>query len=193
MTQGVELSAEELAGVMSRAECLHDADAIEAALDRLGLAITASLSEHRPLVLGVMTGAIVPLGRLLTRLTFPLELDYIHATRYHKSTTGRELVWLARPQTPLRGRHVLIVDDILDEGHTFRGLLEACREEGAASVQTAVLADKPNAGRVHGLEADFVGLTVPERYVFGVGMDYKGYLRNVEGIYAAHRDDEDES
>ncbi len=191
MTQGVELTADELAAVMRRAECLHDAAAIENALDRLGVAITETLGATRPLILGVMTGAIVPLGRLLTRLQFPLELDYIHATRYHKTTTGRELVWLARPQTSLRDRHVLIVDDILDEGHTFRGLLEACREEGAASVHTAVLADKPNPGRVPGLEADFVGLTVPERYVFGVGMDYKGYLRNVDAIYAAHRDDED--
>lgn len=191
MSQGVELDATELAGVMARAECLYDAPAIEAALDRMGEAISTALSGTRPLLLGVMTGAIVPLGRLLSRLDFPLEVDYIHATRYHKTTTGRELVWLARPQTPLRGRHVLLVDDILDEGHTFRGLLEACQEEGAASVQTAVLADKPNPARVPGLKADFAGLTVPERYVFGVGMDYKGYLRNVNAIYAAHPDDED--
>lgn len=120
MTQGVTLTAEELAGVMERAECLHDAKAIDTALDELARAITQDMGELRPLILGVMTGAIVPLGRLLTRLTFPLEVDYIHATRYHKTTTGRELVWLARPQTPLRDRHVLLVDDILDEGHTFR-------------------------------------------------------------------------
>ena len=191
MTQGVELTATELAGVLERAECLHDAAAIEAALDRLAEQISARLAGSRPLVLGVMTGAIVPMGRLLNRLDFPLEIDYIHATRYHKTTTGRELVWLARPQTPLRGRHVLLVDDILDEGHTFRGLLAACREEGAASVHTAVLADKPNAGRIPGLAADFVGLSVPERYVFGSGMDYKGYLRNIDAIYAAHPGDED--
>ncbi|MEX0430548.1 hypoxanthine-guanine phosphoribosyltransferase [Spiribacter insolitus] len=191
MTQGVELTASELAGVMERAECLHDAKAIDAALDRLAEQITERLTGSRPLVLGVMTGAIVAMGRLLNRLDFPLEIDYVHATRYHKTTTGRELVWLARPQTPLRDRHVLLVDDILDEGHTFRGLIASCREEGAATVHTAVLADKPNPGRVPGLSADFVGLTVPERYVFGSGMDYKGYLRNIDAIYAAHPDDED--
>ena len=191
MTQGVELTAEQLAGVLERAECLHDGKAIEAALDRLGEQITAVMADTRPLVLGVMTGAIVPMGRLLNRLDFPLEIDYIHATRYHKTTTGRELVWLARPQTPLRDRHILIVDDILDEGHTFRGLIDECLEHGAASVHTAVLADKPNAGRVPGLAADFVGLTVPARYVFGAGMDYKGYLRNVDAIYAADPADED--
>ncbi|MEX0374245.1 hypoxanthine-guanine phosphoribosyltransferase [Spiribacter pallidus] len=191
MTQGVALTADELAGVMDRAVCLHDAAAVNDALDRLARDITGQMADLRPLILGVMTGAIVPLGRLLPRLDFPLEVDYIHATRYHKTTTGRDLVWLARPQTPLRGRHVLLVDDILDEGHTFRGLLEHCREEGAMSVRTAVLADKPNAGRVPGLAADFVGLTVPERYVFGVGMDYKGYLRNADAIYAADPVDED--
>ena len=191
MTQGVELTAEELAGIMARAECLHDATAVEQALDRLALGLTDALAGTRPLLLGVMTGGIVPLGRLLGRLDFPLEVDYIHATRYHKTTTGRELIWLARPQTPLRNRHVVLVDDILDEGHTFRGLLAACEEEGAASVHTAVLADKPNPGRVAGLEASFAGLQVPQRYVFGVGMDYKGYLRNLNEIYAAHPDDED--
>lgn len=191
MTQGVTLTAEELAGVMERAECLHDAKAIDTALDELARAITQDMGELRPLILGVMTGAIVPLGRLLTRLTFPLEVDYIHATRYHKTTMGRELVWLARPQTPLRDRHVLLVDDILDEGHTFRGLIEACHEEGASSVKTAVLADKPNPRRVPGLTADFWGLNVPDRYVFGAGMDYKGYLRNIDAIYAAAKSDED--
>lgn len=191
MPQGVALTEDELSGVVARAECLHDAAAVAAGIERLAAEITAKLSATQPLVLGVMTGAIVPLGRLLPYLQFPLELDYIHATRYHKSTIGRELLWLARPQTPLQGRTVLLVDDILDEGHTFKGLLDACREEGAKAVYTAVLADKPNPRREPGMVADFIGMTVPERYVFGAGMDYKGYLRNLDGIYAAHRDDED--
>lgn len=191
MPQGVELTEAELSGVVERAECLHDGAAVAAGIERLATEITETLSATRPLVLGVMTGAIVPLGRLLPHLQFPLELDYIHATRYHKSTIGRELIWLARPQTALRGRTVLLVDDILDEGHTFKGLLDACREEGAEAVYTAVLADKPNPRREPGMLADFVGVTVPERYVFGAGMDYKGYLRNLDGIYAAHQDDED--
>ncbi len=191
MPQGVALSEAELNAVVARAECLHDATAVAMGIERLAAEITAALASTRPLVLGVMTGAIVPLGRLLPFLNFPLELDYIHATRYHKTTVGRELVWLARPQTALRGRTVLLVDDILDEGHTFKGLLDACQEEGAEAVYTAVLADKPNPRREPGMLADFVGLTVPERYVFGAGMDYKGYLRNLDAIYAAHPDDED--
>jgi len=172
------------------AEPLHDARAVDAALERLAAAIERRLAGTRPVLLGVMTGAIVPLGRLLPRLGFALEVDYIHATRYHGSTVGRDLVWLARPQTPLRGRTVLVVDDILDEGHTLAGIIDECRNEGAEAVHAAVLVNKPNARRVAGLAADFAGLEVPDRYVFGAGMDYRGYLRNVDGIYAAHPDDE---
>ena len=179
-----------LDAVLARAEPLHDGAAVAAALERIAAGLRVRLAEANPVVLGVMTGAIVPLGRLLPLLPFPLELDYIHATRYHGSTVGRDLVWLARPQTPLHGRNVLVVDDILDEGHTLAGIIEECRNEGAAQVHTAVLVDKPNPRRVTGLEADFVGLSVPDRYVFGAGMDYRGYLRNLDGIYAAHPDDE---
>ncbi|PWG63213.1 hypoxanthine-guanine phosphoribosyltransferase [Sediminicurvatus halobius] len=184
------LTAEQLDAVLARAEPLHDASAIEHALERMAAAIEERLAGSNPVVLGVMTGAIVPLGRLLPQLGFALEVDYIHATRYHGSTVGRDLVWLARPQTPLRGRTVLVVDDILDEGHTLAGIVQECRDEGAEAVFTAVLVDKPNVRRVPGLAADFSGLEVPDRYVFGAGMDYRGYLRNVDGIYAAHRDDE---
>lgn len=190
MTQTPLLTAAELDAVVARAEPLHDAHAVEAALERVAAAIERRLAGSNPVVLGVMTGAIIPLGRLLPRLGFALEVDYIHATRYHGSTVGRDLVWLARPQTPLRGRTVLVVDDILDEGHTLAGIIQECRDEGAEAVYTAVLVDKPNPRRVEGLAADFTGLEVPDRYVFGAGMDYRGYLRNVDGIYAAHPDDE---
>jgi len=190
MTQTPILTPEDLDAVVARAEPLHDARAVDAALERLAAAIERRLAGTRPVLLGVMTGAIVPLGRLLPRLGFALEVDYIHATRYHGSTVGRDLVWLARPQTPLRGRTVLVVDDILDEGHTLAGIIDECRNEGAEAVHAAVLVNKPNARRVAGLAADFAGLEVPDRYVFGAGMDYRGYLRNVDGIYAAHPDDE---
>ena len=177
--------------MIARADVVHDAEAVSGALDRMAADITARLADTRPVVLGVMTGALVPLGRLLPRLAFPLELDYIHASRYHGSTTGRDLVWLARPQTPLRNRTVLVVDDILDEGHTLAGIVQECRDEGAEAVFTAVLFDKRHDRRVPGLSADFHGLEVPDRYVFGAGMDYRGYLRNLPAVYAAHPDYED--
>jgi len=176
--------AAHLRAVQQQADCIHDAAAVEAALDRLATAITQTMAEQTPLLLGVMSGAVVPLGRLLPRLDFPLELDYIHASRYRGSTVGRDLVWLARPQTPLKGRHVLLVDDILDEGATLDGIMQECRDLGAASVRIAVLCEKRHSRRANGLVADFVGLEVPDRYVFGAGMDYRGYLRNANGLYA---------
>lgn len=177
--------------VFDNSELIHDSAAVSEALDRMAASLTSVCTGMQPLFLGVMTGAIVPLGGLLPRLDFALELDYIHATRYHGSTTGRDLLWLARPQTPLKGRDIVVVDDILDEGTTLAGILQECRDQGAASVRTAVLVDKQHDRRVPGLSAEFSGLTVPDRYVFGAGMDYRGYFRNVAGIYAIREDFED--
>jgi len=166
------------------ATLVHDASAVEAALDRMAVGLSARLEHTNPLVLGVMIGALVPLGRLLPRLRFPLEVDYIHATRYRGDTSGSDLVWLARPQTSLRRRTVLVMDDILDEGHTLAGILDWCRDEGAETVLSAVLVNKHHDRRYRGLEADVTGLDVDDRYVFGAGMDYKGHFRNLDSIYA---------
>ncbi len=170
--------------IYQRAECLYSADAVDVALDRMASDITAALSEKDPLVLCVMTGAIVVTGQLLTRIDFPLQLDYIHATRYGKKTSGGTIRWLARPQSPLSGRTVLVVDDILDEGHTLAAILAYCREEGASEIYLAAMVEKRHGRKAPGLKADFVGLEVDDRYVFGFGMDYEGYLRNLPGIYA---------
>ncbi|MCS4503291.1 Hypoxanthine phosphoribosyltransferase [wastewater metagenome] len=186
------VTPQQLDEILSTAEILHTEAAVESALDDMARRIETRLGGTMPVVLGVMTGAIVPLGRLLPRLQFPLEVDYIHATRYHGSTVGRDVIWLARPQTPLKGRTVLIVDDILDEGHTLAGIIDECRDEGAKAVYTAMLFDKQHDRRYHGLQADFTGLSVTDRYVFGSGMDYKGYFRNLGGVYAVHPDHEGE-
>jgi len=182
VSQGIDEA--HLREVFEYSELIHDSAAVADALDRMASSLTAACAGEQPVFLGVMTGAIVPLGGLLPRLDFALELDYIHATRYHGSTTGRDLLWLARPQTPLKGRDVVVFDDILDEGTTLAGILQECRDQGATSVRTAVLMDKQHDRRVPGLQADFSGLTVPDRYVFGAGMDYRGYFRNAAGVYA---------
>ncbi len=170
--------------VYRQAETLCSAEAVDAALDRMASEITAVLADKNPLVLCVMTGAVVVTGQLLTRLDFPLQLDYIHATRYGAETRGGAIRWLARPQSPLSGRAVLVVDDIVDEGHTLAAIMEYCREEGAAEIHLAALVEKRHGRKAPGLQADFVGLEVEDRYVFGFGMDYKGYLRNLPGIFA---------
>ncbi len=168
------------------ADLLHSEQAVEAALDRMAAQITERLADTNPVLLCVLTGGIIPVGKLTTRLDFPLQLDYLHATRYRGATRGGELHWIAHPSISLRDRVVLVVDDILDEGATLAAIVEHCRAEGASRVLSAVLVDKLHDRKYHNIKADFTGLEVPDRYVFGCGMDYKSYLRNAPGIYAVH-------
>lgn len=175
--------AAEAWAVYRAAECLYDEATVRAAVNRLAGEVTAALGGHNPLLLCPMTGGVVLAGHLLPQLDFPLEFDYIHATRYAGALSGGELTWKVTPTAELAGRHVLIVDDVLDRGITLAALVDFCRREGAASVHTLVLVDK-RCQREAAIEADFVGLATPDRYLFGWGMDYKGYLRNVPGIYA---------
>jgi hypoxanthine phosphoribosyltransferase len=141
------------------------------------------LAECNPLLLCVLNGGIPTFGKLLTRLTMPLTIDSINASRYQNQTSGGSIDWLLKPQTPLNGRTVLVVDDILDEGITLQAICDYCREQAAAAVYSAVLVDKI-LDHEKPISADFIGLTVENRYLFGYGMDYKGYLRNAPGIYA---------
>ena len=175
--------AAEAWAVYRAADCLHDGAAVQAAVRRLAGEVSAALAGRNPLLLCPMTGGVVLAGHLLPLLDFPLELDYVHATRYAGALAGGELAWKVIPSTSLAGRQVLIVDDVLDRGVTLAALVDFCRREGAAGVHTLVLVDK-QCRREAAIEADFVGLKAPDRYLFGWGMDYKGYLRNVPGIYA---------
>lgn len=169
--------------ILSRAECIYTRQQVQVALDELAQAIGARLADADPVVLCVMLGGVVTMGELLPRLKFPLVIDYVHATRYRGETRGGELQWLVRPRVDLKDRNVLLVDDIFDEGITLKSIMQACREWGAKAVYAAVLAEKEDTSQVD-FRADFVGLRVPNRYVFGYGMDYKEYWRNADGIYA---------
>ncbi|MDD2758817.1 MAG: hypoxanthine-guanine phosphoribosyltransferase [Methylomonas sp.] len=174
---------DEINQVKRDAILLHEQSEVEAALDNMAAAITEKLSDKNPLVLCVINGGIIATGKLLPKLDFPLTLDSIHASRYRNATAGNDIHWLFTPTTPLAGRHVLIVDDILDEGHTLAAIVDWCREQGARSVYAAALLDK-DLGCEKPISADFIGLRVANHYLFGYGMDYKGYLRNAAGIYA---------
>jgi hypoxanthine phosphoribosyltransferase len=184
------LSVAEIIAIQDNADCLYDAAAVQQALDRMAAEITDILGETLPVVLCVLTGGIIPAGQLLTRLQFPLESDYLHATRYRGETSGAEVQWLCEPAIELQGRTVLLVDDILDEGQTLADIVNYCEQAGATQVYSAVLVEKLHERRAAGMCADFVGLQVEDRYVFGSGMDYKGYLRNMNGVYALGRQDE---
>ncbi|MDP3009418.1 MAG: hypoxanthine-guanine phosphoribosyltransferase [Methylococcales bacterium] len=173
----------ELQQMLDNAEMLYDEQAVEAALDNMAADINSKLADSNPLVLCVMNGGIVVSGKLLTRLTMPLNIDAINASRYRNQTFGGGIEWILKPRTSLQDRTVLIIDDILDEGITLAAIYEYCIEQGARAVYSAVLIDK-NIGHDKPIKADFVGLTTENRYLFGYGMDYKGYCRNAAGIYA---------
>lgn len=172
--------------VKKTADCLHNAKAVAKAYDRMAVDITRVLSGKNPLVICLMNGGLISAGQLLPRLDFILQVDFVHATRYREQTAGgSKLNWLVKPHQLLRDRHILLIDDILDEGMTLYEVVQYCKKENAKSVHTAVLADKKHDRRQPvGFKAEFTGLEIEDRYVFGCGMDYRGYLRNANGIYA---------
>lgn len=178
------IGSKEALAVQRSADTLYTAEEVAAALDRMAEAIGKRLGDSDPLLLVVMNGALIPAGLLLTRLDFPLQIGYLHATRYQSGTRGGELVWIARPSAPVADRVVLVVDDIFDEGITLKAILDDIRSAGAREVYSAVLVNKRHDRKAPNFQVDFVGLEVEDRYVFGCGMDYKEYLRNLPGIYA---------
>ncbi|NTV11127.1 MAG: hypoxanthine-guanine phosphoribosyltransferase [Zoogloea sp.] len=179
------ITLDEARRALDEADCLCPPAAVDAALERMASDITDRMKDANPLVFAVMNGGLVLAGRLLPRLPFPLEVSYLHATRYGHQLQGTLLDWKVRPMQELRGRTVLLLDDILDEGHTLKAVREYLLEAGAAEVLSAVLVHKLHERKAEsGMRADFTGLDVEDRFLFGCGMDYHGYWRNAPGIYA---------
>ena len=168
---------------LENADLICDEKTVEAAVTRVAEEITQTMRDAVPLVMSVMGGGVVFSGQLLPKLHFPLEFDYVHVTRYRGTTSGGELEWIVRPRTSVAGRVVLVIDDILDEGKTLAAIKKWLRDQGTQAVYTAVLADKLLEAEKP-LQADFVGITVPDRYVFGYGMDVHDAWRNLPAIYA---------
>ncbi len=169
--------------LLVQAECLHSSDTVDAAVARLAHEVTALLADSCPVLICVMSGGLYFSGQLLARLNFPLHLDYVHASRYQNNTASHSLTWQAMPKLDLTGRTVLLLDDILDEGITLSAIKDHCLALGAKAVLVAVLVEK-TLPQAKPIQADFVGLTVPNRYVFGCGMDAYGWWRNLPAIYA---------
>ncbi|HLQ24507.1 MAG TPA: hypoxanthine-guanine phosphoribosyltransferase [Acidiferrobacterales bacterium] len=177
------VTAQQAWEVLQQADCLYQTPEVEAALGVMARAITQKLAGVDPVVVCVMNGGLIPFGQLLPRLHFPLQTDYIHVTRYGRGLSGGELRWIAYPSIAVQDRAVLLIDDILDEGTTLAAIEEYFHSQGARAVHKAVLVNKQRPRR-KSITVEFVGLQVPDRYIFGYGMDYKGYLRNAPGIYA---------
>jgi hypoxanthine phosphoribosyltransferase len=165
------------------AELLCDEAEVRGAIARLAAEITARLGERNPLVLAVMGGSVFFAGNLLPLLRFPLEFDYVQASRYGSATTGGKIVWTVEPRENVKGRTVLVLDDILDGGETLAAIRDRVKATGAADFFSAVLTDK-QIGRAKPIVPDFIGLKLPNRYVFGCGMDVSGAWRNLPAIYA---------
>ena len=182
-----EARAARARALFANATEVFDAQAVQAALVRMAGEINARFQAPGapafPLVLGVMGGAVVFVGQLLTQLDFPLEFDYIHVTRYGAKDQGGRIEWKVEPRAPVRGRTVIVLDDILDEGETLAHVKERLLQEGAAEVILAVFADK-DIGRSKPAHPDHVGLVLPNKFVVGFGMDAYGYWRNLPGIWA---------
>lgn len=170
--------------VKQNATLLHSRETINSALGTLKSKLTGDYADKNPIFLVVMNGGLIFAGKLLPLLDFPLQIDYCHATRYRGETTGGSIEWKAKPQMSLKDRHVIIVDDILDEGHTLQGIVEACDSMGAISVKTLVLIERlHNRKATANMTADYCELQGPDQYSFGMGMDYNHYWRNCEEIY----------
>ena len=169
--------------IQKNADLLYDKHQIETAISNIAHQINSQLNDKNPLVMCVINGGIITAGHLLPKLNFPLTLDSIHVSRYGHNTHGDSLHWLAKPQSSLTDRTVLLVDDILDEGITLDEIAHFCRKQGAKEIFSAVLIDK-QLNKPKPITADFIALTSPNRYLFGYGMDYQGYLRNAPRIFA---------
>lgn len=177
------ISPEAAREMLRNAQLVCAAPDVTAAVARIAGAVNQALREANPLVLCVMRGALVFAGQLLPQLDFPLEVDVLDVTRYGDATRGGTLSIRSLPAAQVAGRTVLLVDDILDEGITLAALRDALMRQGALRVWTAVFAQK-QTGRDKPLNADFLGITVPDVYVFGFGMDAHGYWRNLPAVYA---------
>ncbi len=177
------MTPEEARRIFAEADLVCPEAVIQVAIDRLAGEITAQLADTYPLVLTVMRGALVFAGQLLPRLAFPLESDYLHATRYGADCAGGELCWTVEPSQSLAGRTVLVLDDVLDEGVTLAAIKQKLLGKGAAACWLAVLAEK-DTGHPKPVAADFTGVRLPNRFLFGCGMDVRGAWRNLPAIYA---------
>lgn len=175
---------DEATAILAEADCLFDAAAVSAAYDGIAARIEADYAGRLPLVLCVMNGGLYATAEITRRLTLPFDLDYLHATRYRGATQGGGLIWKRQPDASLEGRDVLVIDDILDEGHTLVAIRKALSEFNPRSLKVAVLCEKLHDRRAPEAHAEYIGLALPDRYVFGCGMDVKEHWRQLPAIHA---------
>lgn len=180
----MSITFEEAQDIIAQSEEIISASEIQNAYDAMGKAITYDLELSDPLVLVVMNGALIPAGQLLTRLNFPFQIGYLHASRYNGKLEGTSLNWIAQPSVDVKDRVVLLVEDIFDEGTTLKEIVRVLNEMGAQVVYTAALLNKVHDRKPKDFKVNYIGVDCPDRYIFGCGMDYHEYWRNLPGIWA---------
>lgn len=170
--------------VHDTADCLFDEESVESGISALAEKVAADNGDNFPLVLCVMNGGLYLTGQLLRHWNFPLTVDYVHATRYRLATLGKDVLWKAYPQNEIKGRHVLIIDDIFDQGYTLEEVHSYCLKHGALSCQSVFLIRKTHQRKKADIQPDYVGLECGDVYVYGAGMDLNSHFRNLSSIFA---------
>lgn len=179
-----QLSNQQIEEALRNSECLNSSIEVKSAYERLAASVNLHYAGQNPIVMVVMNGGLIPAGQLLTQFTFFHRMYYIHATRYRNNQGTSELEWKFKPDVNLENEDVLLIDDIFDEGITLKAVVDELKKENPKSIKTCVLLNKLHDRKVADFGVDFVGLNVADRYVYGCGMDYHGYLRHMPGIYA---------
>lgn len=177
--------------ILNKADLLLNESQISQIMDKLAQQISSEFQQKLPLVLVVMKGGYFVASELLRRLNFPLEVDYLEATRYGKNTSGACLNWLHKSATQIQARDIILVDDVFDEGITLAEINTYLQDAGANSVKSLVLIEKQVANRKIDFRPDYIGALLPNRFLFGCGMDLAGIWRNLPQIYAINDEDID--
>ena len=148
----------------------------------IGKQITKDYQGAFPLVIGVMNGAFMFLSDLCRHIDLELEITFVKMSSYESTISTGEIKTHLGIETDLKGREVIVVEDIVDTGLTMAYILESIKEKGAKSVEVASLLIKPDALTTD-ISIKYTGFEIPNKFVVGYGLDYDGYGRNLKEIY----------
>jgi len=168
--------------ILENSRVLFGRDEVKAAMQKMADEINEYYGDDPVILVSVLTGAIIPAAWLATRLKMPIQMDFVHATRYRGGLYGAELEYRVPPRLDLEGKNVLIVDDIFDEGHTLAAIKGSVEKRKAGSVKMAALVRKDHDRGLSRDYVDFIGMDVPDVYVFGCGMDAYEEWRHLDEI-----------
>ena len=168
--------------LLENSRVLFNREEVAAAVQKMADEINEYYGDEPLIFISVLTGAIIPAAWLITKLKMPIQMDFVHATRYRGGLYGAELEYRVPPRLDLEGKNVLIVDDIFDEGNTLAAIKGSVEKRKAGSVKMAALVRKDHDRGLPRDYVDFVGLDVPDVYVFGCGMDAYEEWRHLDEI-----------